>query len=575
MPFYIRAVMCIIVIISLSITIGDATPIPIPWNAAPFSYKAKDVPIATLLRAFGSSQGVAVSIPSSVRGNVTGGFYFTKPKDFLDLIQRVYGIVWYYDGKTIFFYTQSDYNTTLVRLRFITAPELKKSLEELNILDNRFGWKEIAEDNLLQLTGPPRYLAAIMGVIQEIENNASQDMVMEVFRLKNAWADDMQIQLGGKAVTLPGVATLLRSITSTKPDTGSVQTRTGATAPNTAQKRNSVLQQREALTPEAKPEENVRILADPRINAVIVWDARERMNYYATTISKLDVAVPLVEIQVAIVDINTEDTRSIGIDLGFSTNSSGNGSSIGGAIGNGNSSNGNIGSSIVPNLTTVYTKGLFTLMARINALEKRGVANILSRPKILTLNNQEAVIQNKNTFYVRVTNQDSTDLFDVSYGTTVRVTPHIIDVPGSPPSIKMKIDIEDGAESSASGEVDDIPTITTSVVSTQAIVGDTNSLIIGGHYYEKRSKSDEGVPGLKSIPYAGVLFGTKSARIQKAERLFIITPRIVDMKYVAEQKQQIPEIVNTTIERKEIEKELRSSGCTKTKGIRRGILKDM
>ena len=575
MALYIRTIICILIVCSLCITIGDATPIPIPWNSAPFSYKAKDTPIATLLRAFGASQGVAVIIPNSVRGNVTGGFYFTKPKEFLDLIQRIYGIVWYYDGKTIFFYTQSDYNTTLIRLRFITAPELKKSLEQLNILDTRFGWKEIAEDNLLQITGPPRYIAAIMGVIQEIENNASQDMVMEVFRLKNAWADDMEIQLGGKTVTLPGVATLLRSITSSKPNTGSVQNRPGATSPTAAQRRTNVVQQREQLTPETTKEEHVRILADPRINAVIVWDARERMNYYATTISKLDVAVPLVEIQVAIVDINIDDSRSVGVDLGFSTNTSGNSSSIGGAIGSGNSSTGTIGSSILPNLTTVYTKGFFTLMARINALEKRGVANILSRPKILTLNNQEAVIQNKNTFYVRVTNQENTDLFDVSYGTTVRVTPHIIDIPGSTPSIKMKIDIEDGAESSASGEINDLPTITTSVVSTQAIVGDTHSLIIGGHYYEKRSKTDEGVPGLKSIPYAGALFGTKSSRIQKAERLFIITPRIVDTKYVAEQNKNIPAIVTTTIDHKEITKELHSAGCTKTKGIRRGILKDM
>ena len=574
MAFYTRAIVCILIVCSLCITIGDATPIPIPWNSAPFSYKAKDTPIATVLRAFATSQGVAVSIPNSVRGNVTGGFYFTKPKDFLDLMQRVYGIVWYYDGKTVFFYTQSDYNTTLIRLRFITAPELKKSLQQLNILDTRFGWKEIAEDNLLQITGPPRYIAAIMGVIQEIENNASQDMVMEVFRLKNAWADDMDIQLGVKTVTLPGVATLLRSITSSQPSTGSVQNRPGATSPTAAQRRTNVVQQREELTPETKAEEHVRILADPRINAVIVWDARERMNYYSNTISKLDVAVPLVEIQVAIVDVNIDDSRSVGMDLGFSTNTSGTGSSVGGAVGSGNAA-GTIGSTILPNLTTVYTRGIFTLMARLNALEKRGVANILSRPKILTLNNQEAVIQNKNTFYVRVTNQENTDLFDVSYGTTVRVTPHIIDIPGSAPSIKMKIDIEDGAESSASGEINDLPTITTSVVSTQAIVGDTHSLIIGGHYYEKRSKTDEGVPGLKSIPYAGVLFGTKTSRVQKAERLFIITPRIVDTKYVAEQNSAIPEIVTTTIDHQEIEKELRSTGCTKTKGIRRGILKDM
>lgn len=553
-----------------SLCFSVSTAKPLPWNIAPFVFTANNTPIVNVLHAFGLSQGIAVSTPRTLNNNVTGKFYFANPSGFLNLLHKVYGITWYYDGKTLFFYTMSDLDTTVIRLRFITAAKLKSMLQELGIYDTRFEWRELNSENLLQITGPPRYIQAVMGIVQEVEKNSSQDMVMEVFKLKNAWADDIEVEMAGKKVTLPGVATLLRSVTTGVPiNQGSVQNRAGVTS-NSPKKQVGVLQQIEPTTDtqtDTKNQEKVRILADPRINAVIVWDARERMQYYASTIQKLDIPVPLVEIQVAIVDVNVEKYSAIGTDLSFSTNTSG-GTGIGGGLGSDLNT-----SSILPNITTIYTQGLFSLMARINLLARKGVANVLSRPKILTMNNQEATIQNKSTFYVRVANQDNADLFDVSYGTTVRVTPHVVDSPEGNPSIKLTISIEDGAQSDTDTAVDDIPGVNTSSVSTQAIVGNNNSLIIGGHYYERTTRMNEGIPYIKDAPVVGNLFGKTVARTQKMERLFIITPRIVNIKDVAKHEATIPPLIHNTIDYQEIAKDLNGPGCTKAKPLRKGIMR--
>ena len=66
-------------------------------------------------------------------------------------------------------------------------------------------------------------------------------------------------------------------------------------------------------------------------------------------------------------------------------------------------------------------------------------------------------------------------------------------------------------------------------INTQAIVGEGQSLLIGGYYFETQSDSDSGIPGLKNIPVLGGLFGSTGKKHQRMERLILITPRIVRM----------------------------------------------
>ena len=172
------------------------------------------------------------------------------------------------------------------------------------------------------------------------------------------------------------------------------------------------------------------------------------------------------------------------------------------------------------------------LLTRVNALAERGDANLISRPRILTTDNTEAVVQSTKEFYVRVAGREQVDLFNVSLGMVLRVTPTLIeDEQGR--RFKLLIRIEDGNTNSGA-QVDQIPVVNRNAISTQAVVGEGQSLLIGGYITEERSQSKQGVPFLSDVPVVGWLFGQRNSVVRRSERMFMITPRLVDIRSPSE-----------------------------------------
>ena len=115
----------------------------------------------------------------------------------------------------------------------------------------------------------------------------------------------------------------------------------------------------------------------------------------------------------------------------------------------------------------------------------------------------------------------------VTVGTTLRVTPRVVEPgDGQARAVRLVVDIEDGAIQDRT--VDTLPTVRRSVVSTQALVEEASTLLIGGYRTDQKVSNDERIPVLGSIPLLGALFSTKTNDVQKRERLFMIRPRVVD-----------------------------------------------
>ena len=113
----------------------------------------------------------------------------------------------------------------------------------------------------------------------------------------------------------------------------------------------------------------------------------------------------------------------------------------------------------------------------------------------------------------------------VTAGTSLRVTPRLID--GEQASIQMAIDIEDGQIQDR--QIDTLPTVRRSTVSTQAIVRHSESLLIAGYSTDQTINALQKVPMLGDLPVVGALFSTRSVTSQKRERLFLIRPKLVGM----------------------------------------------
>ncbi|MFM8982963.1 MAG: secretin N-terminal domain-containing protein [Spartobacteria bacterium] len=292
------------------------------------------------------------------------------------------------------------------------------------------------------------------------------------------------------------------------------------------------------------------IMADVRRNAVVVRDIRENMASYKAAIQRLDVPVRVIEISAAIVDLAIGTSRSLGLN----------------SIGAGVAGKGGIGASATgrpdivvnddnliaqnladdaeltspiigrsadmasvadaPNILASGVFGTVQVMGSINALEQDNKARTLSRPTVLTLDNFGATISRQETFYVNSTGQYVSNLFNVSTGLSLQVIPHVT-IDNNRERIYLQVKIEDGQLGAR--QVTSIPTVQQSSLTTQALIKRNQSLLVGGLYLKVDKKQASGYPWLQRIPVLGYLFSVKGKVDDMVERIFVITPRIVEI----------------------------------------------
>ena len=269
---------------------------------------------------------------------------------------------------------------------------------------------------------------------------------------------------------------------------------------------------------------DTRIVADTLSNSVVIRDRADRMADYAELVAALDVEPEMIEIEATIIDLNTDRLRELGVNWRVQ------GDEAEGLFRRGSAADedlvpgGDIARRGQGGVVSLVLGDSTRFLARIRALEAQGAARVVSKPHVMTLSNVEALLDTTSTFFVRVEGEEEVDLFDVSVGTTLRVTPHVFDDDGDGTRIRLRVNIEDG--STTDRLVDRIPVIERSTINTQALINEDESLLIGGLVREINAEGVSKVPVLGSIPGLGVLFRNTAQTSSRLERMFLITPRV-------------------------------------------------
>jgi len=305
------------------------------------------------------------------------------------------------------------------------------------------------------------------------------------------------------------------------------------------------------------------ITPDPRTNSILIRGSPDHMAAFESLIASLDVRPAVVEIDASIIEITDNALKQLGVDwrahsshgdieIGNGQNAQGSSTSV--------SPNGfpNLTSSSTSTSTTAVAAatpvgGVFTavlggagkyLMARISALEQTDQATINASPKVATLDNIEAVMDNKQTFYVPVSGYQSADLYAISAGVSLRVLPMIVRGSGmegdGPTRMRLNVHIEDGQLTTQT--VSNLPVVSKSTIDTQALINQGQSLLIAGYEVNQDERTGTGVPGLSKIPIIGGLFKYKSHTGQKFQRLFLVTPHILTAGGPRDDPSQDPEM---------------------------------
>lgn len=524
------------------------------WRGRPFQLVANDKPLPDLLRDLAASQGITAVVDPKVAGTISGRFS-GNPKTILDSLCSTYGLTWYYDGAFLYIDSATDAASEMLPITRGTGTRVAETVRRLHIYDARYPLVINDDAGSVFVSGPKRYVEMVRQAVRAADQRfaLADKAEVRVFPLKYVWAADVSVNRNGREAVVPGVVSVLRGLYGSRNASGRAGGRSpvapfrlgparelklssGETisAPKVemAGGRNAVADGSDASTSSAfNGDELPQFAADPTTNAVLVRDVPERIGQYEPIIASLDARPRLIEIEVTIMDISNDTLASLGVDWRA----------------HGRHADFQVGRGDAPPLTwngatteagqtgdTTPLGGVFTasignelrnyLLARVHALSKSGDANFVARPKVLTLNKTEAVLENLSEVHVRVNGFQDAGLFSITAGTSVRVTPLILDETDGR-GVMMSIDIQDGELATAT--VDSIPIVRRRNIDTQAMVRENTSLLIAGFSSEQNVNGVTGVPLLKDIPVVGRLFQYDEKTRSKMERFYLLTPRLV------------------------------------------------
>jgi len=281
------------------------------------------------------------------------------------------------------------------------------------------------------------------------------------------------------------------------------------------------------------------VVGDTERNALIVLATGDQIANIRDVVRRIDVEKAQVYIVAKIVEINVNKASKIGIDYGLEDESLVKGllgpnyDGRGGAIGH-------YGLSQVPGLRTVSKMlpgGIGTIAkflalgAKINFLKKNGAAQVLSEPSVLCTNNKESEIyvgQVRSILTSSAAGDNKNDQVRNNYsrediGITLKVKPRLSS--NNKVALEIEANIED-VDLSDSVAVDR-PTTTKRKVTSNAIVDNGQTVILGGLMKSTNSESVKKIPLLGDIPLIGALFRTTGNDTRKINVVIYLTPYIV------------------------------------------------
>ena len=507
------------------------------WLDKPYGYLANNESLRALLYEFGTTLGVPVIVSTKINVVADDEIPAMPAEEFLAEVQTRFGLIWVYDGTTLYLYDGGEAKQETVDFPFALRDLFKTTLDGASIRGAPLNWIFLPAENSLQLSGPPRFVEWGQQVARDIAARSPGDglapgdnpaYVIRIFEVEYGYVDQMANHAaGGKApiVSLAEMVAKLMNVAHVSSIAGPAHLALAAGSVPKLRGAGVIGDGSAESQPQPQPQpmpagvvgtrgagQEAFVIGDPRLNAVIVRDTAQRMPTYERLIKALDSPVDQIEIAISVLDIDASAAEELRFELesdSFQVNA---GADDGGS-------------------SIYYSENLWDvegIALRIRALRNSGKSRILTRPSVTTLDNHEASFQNNRTFYVRLGGNDAeaVDLAPVSYGWVVRIRPHVI-YESDHNRVQLAIHIEDGNRGGANLAVTGVPEVAQNVIQTQAVVEEGSTLLIGGYTVREQTRFDQRIPLLGRIPIMGRLFSTKVDRDQSVARYFLITPTIL------------------------------------------------
>ena len=502
------------------------------WLNQSYGYFARNQSLRTLLFDFAATVGVPAVVSSKIQGTIDGSSPEIPVIDFLTKMSESNDLAWMFDGLTLYLYNYNEVQEETLDLAFEKSDLFRSEMDAMELIGVPLSWTLRPTLNGVRVSGPPRLIDIATDLAKRIHDlpessllsaaqTQSPDGLFEVrvFEIRYSFVNGSSgFDGSGQGVNLAeAVGNLMNVPFSANVHAFSKPPSVGA--PMKGSGLNPKPPGDAAAAPPAAASGPVRdgayIVAHPTLNALIVRDLKSRLPMYEELIRALDRPLDQIELEVSIIDIDASEAETL--SFGWQSrylqlNADG--------IGAG-------GPTLIYD-TTLDRDEFSGLLLDVKALRERGRSRILSQPSVMTLDNHEAVFRNDATFYVRLggIEAESVDLVPVTYGATIRIRPHVVR-DGDVRKILLNAHLQDGRRRDGANDVTGVPEVAENVITTNALVEEGQSLLVGGYRIQERSSDRKRLPFVGRIPVLGALFGSRSSKDIAIARYFVISPRIV------------------------------------------------
>ncbi len=289
---------------------------------------------------------------------------------------------------------------------------------------------------------------------------------------------------------------------------------------------------------------------DERTNVIIAVDTVDRLEDVRNLVNTLDIPIKQVLIESRIVIASNSFARDLGVRFGVSavgnnatlTTTAGSLEGTSTIINQGVARGRPIPAPVIPpsqddrlnvNLPALPTSGSAAGIAlailgsnalidlELTALQVDGRGEVISNPRIITANQQEAIIEAGDEIpYQQASSSGATNVSFKKAVLALKVTPQIT------PDDRIILDLN--VKKDSVGDIfAGVPSIVTKEITTQVLVSNGETVVLGGIYEESKVESASKVPFLGDIPFLGVLFRSTVKQEDKQELLIFVTPKII------------------------------------------------
>jgi type IV pilus assembly protein PilQ len=300
------------------------------------------------------------------------------------------------------------------------------------------------------------------------------------------------------------------------------------------------------------------ILSDDRSNTLIIRDIPSVIPTIDNLRAQLDRKSQQVEIEARVVSASRSFAQDIGTQLAFATSTGNNVFGGNDAVGqspifrpfipgvstspalisgtppvaNGNAQASNVAMPLVTNLgagtptsgiSYVFTSANFALDFMISAAESKGVGKLLSKPKVITQNNERATVKQGTKIPIQTTINNTISVQYIDAVLKLEVTPQIT----AEGTIFMDVVVENTQIDQGIPRIQGVPALDTQAAETKVTVADGGTVVIGGVIISSQRVDISEVPIVGNLPLIGNLFRRRNINTSSQELLFFLTPRIL------------------------------------------------